>query len=101
LRVRFLFFRPFAKLERTYVHYFKSPSARRIMPELESDLRKLATDARLMAEENARLRSCGKPVLKCQFGAIRSEPGNLRLRAGLRGGVGRTRTSNQAVIAKR
>jgi hypothetical protein len=33
------------------------------MPELESDLRKLATDARLMAEENARLRKTSSQMI--------------------------------------
>jgi hypothetical protein len=33
------------------------------MPELESDLRKLATDARLMAEETARLRKTSSQMI--------------------------------------
>jgi hypothetical protein len=45
------------------------PALEIVMPDLESDFRKLATDARQMAEENARLRKINSQMISASTGS--------------------------------
>ena len=74
------------------------------MPDLESDLRKLTTDARQMAEENARLRKINSQkisVLKYVLPLLQQVfPATVDLAKGLHFAKNRTGIQNTAMAAR-